>query len=271
MLRDITIGQYYQTQSPIHALDPRVKLVGTMVFLVSLFLGQNVIMYIVATAFLASIIKISKVPFKFMVRGLKSIVFIAVFSAVFNLFLTDGTPIVQFGIFKLTWEGIQMAAFMVIRLIYLIIGSSIMTLTTTPNNLTDGLEKGLGILKKIKVPVHEISMMMSIALRFIPILIEETDKIMKAQMARGADFENGNIIQRAKAMVPILVPLFVSAFRRANELATAMEARCYHGGEGRTKMRPLRYKLNDAAAYLVLAAYLGIMIAIKIMRGGALI
>ncbi len=271
MLRDITIGQYYQAKSPIHALDPRVKLVGTMVFLISLFIGRNVIMYAVATAFLAAVIKVSKVPFKFMVRGLKSIVFIAVFSAVFNLFLTEGTPIVQFGIFKLTWEGIEMAAFMVIRLIYLIIGSSLMTLTTTPNDLTDGLEKGLGFLNKIKVPVHEIAMMMSIALRFIPILIEETDKIMKAQIARGADFEHGNIIQRAKAMIPILVPLFVSAFRRANELATAMEARCYHGGEGRTKMRPLRYKAKDVKAYLILAAYLVLMIAIKMLRNGALV
>ena len=233
MLKDITIGQYYQTQSPIH--------------------------------------KISNVPFKFMVRGLKSIVFIAIFSAVFNLFLTDGEPIVQFWIFRLTWEGVEMASFMVIRLIYLIIGSSLMTLTTTPNDLTDGLEKGLGFLNKVRVPVHEIAMMMSIALRFIPILIEETDKIMKAQMARGADFEHGSLMQRAKAMIPILVPLFVSAFRRANELATAMEARCYHGGEGRTKMRPLKYKACDHRAYLVLALYLALMIAIRVLRGGALI
>ena len=271
MLRDITSGQYYQAKSPIHALDPRVKLVGTMVFLISLFIGRNVIMYAVATAFLAAVIKVSKVPFKFMVRGLKSIVFIAVFSAVFNLFLTEGTPIVQFGIFKLTWEGIEMAAFMVIRLIYLIIGSSLMTLTTTPNDLTDGLEKGLGFLNKIKVPVHEIAMMMSIALRFIPILIEETDKIMKAQMARGADFENGNLIEKAKAMIPILVPLFVSAFRRANDLANAMEARCYHGSEGRTKMKPLKYTRNDRIAYGVLAVYLIGIIALNVFMGGRLV
>lgn len=271
MLRDITIGQYYQADSPIHALDPRVKLAGTLVFLISLFLGRNVIMYAVATLFLALVIKLSKVPFRFMVRGLKSIMYIAVFSAVFNLFLTDGEPIVQLGIFKLTREGIETAVFMVIRLVYLIVGSSLMTLTTTPNDLTDGLEKGLGFLNRIKVPVHEIAMMMSIALRFIPILIEETDKIMKAQMARGADFEHGNIIQRAKSMLPILVPLFVSAFRRANELATAMEARCYHGGGGRTKMRPLKYKPADVKAYLILAAYLAVMIVIKAVRHGALI
>lgn len=271
MLRDITIGQYYQTKSPIHSLDPRVKLVGTLVYLISLFLGRNILLYVLATIFLVTVIKISKVPFKFMVRGLKSIVYIAIFSALFNLFLTDGEPIVQYGIFKLTKEGIEMASFMVIRLIYLIIGSSLMTLTTTPNDLTDGLEKGLGVLKKVGVPVHEISMMMSIALRFIPILIEETDKIMKAQMARGADFEHGNIMKRAKALVPILVPLFVSAFRRANELATAMEARCYHGGDGRTKMRPLKYKGKDIVAYLVLFAYLGVMIAVKVWRGSVLI
>jgi len=271
MLRDITIGQYYQTKSPIHGLDPRVKLVGTLVFLVSLFLGRNIIMYAIATLFLAAVIKISRVPFSFMVRGLKSIVFIAVFSAVFNLFLTDGETLVQLGIFRITREGLITAVFMVIRLIYLIIGSSLMTLTTTPNDLTDGLEKGLGFLNHLKVPVHEIAMMMSIALRFIPILIEETDKIMKAQMARGADFEHGSLVQRAKAMVPILVPLFVSAFRRANELATAMEARCYHGGEGRTKLHPLRYKACDRNAYLILAAYLAVMIAVKVLCSGALI
>lgn len=271
MLRDITIGQYYQAKSPIHALDPRVKLVGTMVFLISLFLGRNVILYVVATLFLASVIKISKVPFKFMIRGLKGIVFIAIFSALFNLFLTEGQVVLQFWKIKITLEGIEMAVFMVIRLIYLIIGSSLMTLTTTPNDLTDGMEKGMGFLSKINVPVHEIAMMMSIALRFIPILIEETDKIMKAQMARGADFESGSIIQRAKAMVPILVPLFVSAFRRANDLAIAMEARCYHGGAGRTKMKPLKYNKRDVRAYLILFAYLAIMIAISILRGGAII
>ncbi len=265
MLRDITIGQYYQTDSVIHKLDPRVKLFGTMIFIISIFLGKSIWLYVVATLFLATVIKISKVPFKFMVKGLKAILILIIFSALFNLFLTPGNTLVHWWIFTITDEGIITAIFMVIRLIYLIIGSSLMTLTTTPNNLTDGLEKSLGFLKVIKIPVHEISMMMSIALRFIPILIEETDKIMKAQMARGADFESGNILKRAKAMIPVLVPLFVSAFRRANELAMAMEARCYHGSEGRTKMKPLKYKAIDYKAYLAILAYLVIMIAIKIL------
>ena len=226
MIRDITIGQYYQTKSVIHELDPRVKLMGTLVFIISLFLGKSVWMYLAVTAFLAAIIKLSNVPLKFIVKGLKAVLILIIFSAAFNLFLTDGEVVVRLWKLKITKEGIYQAVFMVIRLMYLIMGSSLMTLTTTPNNLTDGLEKSLGFLKVIKVPVHEIAMMMSIALRFIPILIEETDKIMKAQMARGADFENGNLVKRAKAMIPVLVPLFISAFRRANELAMAMEARC---------------------------------------------
>ena len=264
MIRDITIGQYYQTKSVIHELDPRVKLMGTLVFIISLFLGKSVWMYLAVTAFLAAIIKLSNVPLKFIVKGLKAVIF----SAAFNLFLTDGEVVVRLWKLKITKEGIYQAVFMVIRLMYLIMGSSLMTLTTTPNNLTDGLEKSLGFLKVIKVPVHEIAMMMSIALRFIPILIEETDKIMKA---RGADFENGNLVKRAKAMIPVLVPLFISAFRRANELAMAMEARCYHGSEGRTKMKPLKYKKNDRIAYGVLAAYLCAMIALNIFLGGRII
>ncbi len=265
MIRDITIGQYYQTDSVIHKLDPRVKLFGTIIFLLSLFLERSVPIYIIAGLFLAAMIKISKVPFSFMVKGLKAIVFILVFSAVFNIFLTKGTPIVTFWKLTITVEGVVTALYMVIRLMMLIIGSSLLTLTTTPNNLTDGLEKGLGFLKIFRVPVHEVAMMMSIALRFIPILIEETDKIMKAQTARGADFEHGNIIKRAKAMVPLLVPLFISAFRRANDLAMAMEARCYRGGAGRTKMKPLKYKKHDWLAYLVLFAYLGVMIGVKVL------
>lgn len=265
MIRDITIGQYYQTDSVIHRLDPRVKLMGTMVFIISLFLGKNIWLYALATVFLGVVIKLSKVPFKFMVKGLKAVVFLIVLSTIFNLFLTEGEVIIQIWIFKITKEGLYTTAFMIVRLIYLIIGSSLMTLTTTPNNLTDGMEKGLGFLKVIKVPVHEISMMMSIALRFIPILIEETDKIMKAQMARGADFESGGIVKKAKAMVPLLVPLFISAFRRANELAMAMEARCYRGDEGRTKMKPLRYSKRDVVAYLTMFAYLAAMIVIKVL------
>lgn len=271
MIRDITIGQYYQTDSVIHRLDPRVKLMGTLVYIISLFLGRNIWLYLLATIFLAVVIKLSKVPLKFILKGLKAVVVIIALSAAFNLFLTAGEPLIKIWKITITKEGLILAIFMVVRLIYLIMGSSLMTLTTTPNNLTDGLEKGLGFLKVIHVPVHEIAMMMSIALRFIPILIEETDKIMKAQTARGADFNNGNIIKRAKAMIPILVPLFISAFRRANELAMAMEARCYHGSEGRTKMKPLRYKKKDRIAYLVMFAYLGVMIALNIIMAGRVI
>ncbi len=267
MLRDITLGQYYPVDSVIHKLDPRVKLLGTLIFLISLFISNNFIGYIVATCFLASMIMISKVPFSYMVKGMRAIVFILMFSVVMNLFMTPGETLVAFWKLTITKEGLRMAVMMAVRLSFLIIGSSIMTLTTTPNNLTDGLEKGLGFLKVIKVPVHEISMMMSIALRFIPILMEETDKIMKAQIARGADFESGNLMKRAKSLIPLLVPLFVSAFRRANDLATAMEARCYRGGDGRTKMKPLKYKKRDGIAYLILAAYLGIIITLRIIFG----
>lgn len=262
MIRDITLGQYYKTDSVIHRLDPRVKLLGTVIFMISLFLGKNILLYVCGGIFLFTVIKISKVPFRFMVRGFKSIMFILVFSAIFNLFLTPGTPIVTIWKLSITKEGVQQAIYMIIRLFFLIMGSSLMTLTTTPNNLTDGLEKGLGFFNVLRVPVHEIAMMMSIALRFIPILIEETDKIMKAQTARGADFEHGNIIKKAKAMVPLLVPLFISAFRRANDLAMAMEARCYRGGKGRTKMKPLKYQKRDYLAYLVLFTYLAIMVVI---------
>ncbi len=260
MLREVTLGQYYPVDSVIHRLDPRVKLLGTVLFLISLFIVKSWIMYGVAAVALAILIRISNVPFRFMTRGLKSIVILLLISVSFNLFLTPGEVLVQFWILKITREGLHIALMMGARLILLVLGSSLMTLTTTPNQLTDGLEKGLGALKKVGVPVHEIAMMMSIALRFIPILIEETDKIMKAQQARGADFESGNLLQRAKAMVPILVPLFISAFRRANDLAMAMEARCYHGGEGRTKMKPLRYAARDRIAYTLMFLYLGLSV-----------
>ena len=260
MLRDITLGQYYQTDSVIHRLDPRVKLVTTICYIISLFIVDNYIGYIIAGLFLALIIKLSKVPVKFMVRGMKSIVFLLIIAVGFNLFLTPGETAVAFWKLTITWEGIRLAAFMAIRLVFLIMGSSVMTLTTTPNNLTDGMESLLGPLKKIKVPVHEISMMMSIALRFIPILLEETDKIMKAQIARGADFESGNLIKKAKSLVPLLVPLFISAFRRANDLAMAMEARCYRGGEHRTKMKPLIYKKRDSHAYGAVVCYLALCV-----------
>lgn len=256
MLRDITIGQYYQTESVLHRMDCRVKLVATLAFIISLFLVDNIWGYLIAAGFLALCIRLSRVPFKFMVKGMKSIVFLMLFAVVFNLFLTPGTPVVTIWKLSITDKGISMALQMAVRLIMLIIGSSLMTLTTTPNHLTDGMESLLNPLKRLKVPVHEVAMMMSIALRFIPILLEETDKIMKAQIARGADFESGNLIQKAKAMVPLLVPLFIAAFRRANDLAMAMEARCYRGGEGRTKMKPLIYQKSDYAAYGVLIVYL---------------
>ena len=258
MIRDITIGQYYQTDSVIHRLDPRVKLAGTLLYIITLFFVQNMWGYLLATVALAAIIRLSKVPFGFIVRGMKAIAFILGITVVFNMFLTPREPIFSFWIFNLTWEGIRTAVFMGWRLILLIIGSSLMTLTTTPTNLTDGMEKALRPLNKIGVPVHEIAMMMSISLRFIPILLEETDKIMKAQIARGADFESGNLVQKAKAMVPLLVPLFISAFRRANELAMAMESRCYHGGEGRTKMKPLVYRALDKFAYVCIFAFVAL-------------
>ena len=257
MIRDITIGQYYPVESVVHRLDPRTKLFGTLIYIISLFFADNLLCYAVATVFLAMAVRASRVPFKFIVRGLKAIVFLLLISISFNLFLTNGRVIFRIGFLKVTHEGLRLAVFMGLRLMYLVIGSSVMTLTTTPNQLTDGLEKSLGCLNRIHVPVHEISMMMSIALRFIPILIEETDKIMKAQMARGADFESGNLVQRA--------PLFVSAFRRATDLAMAMEARCYRGGSGRTKMKPLHYEARDRVTYLILLVYLGIVIALRIL------
>ncbi|MBR4669174.1 MAG: energy-coupling factor transporter transmembrane protein EcfT [Butyrivibrio sp.] len=262
MLRDITLGQYYRTDSVIHRLDPRVKLVATFVFIMSLFLVKNFWGYLIAGVFLAVCIKLSNVPPKFIFRGMKTIFFLLLLTMVFNLFLTPGKELVSFWKFTITYEGLKMASMMAVRLVFLITGSSIMTLTTTPNNLTDGMESVLGPLKKLHVPVHEISMMMSIALRFIPILLEETDKIMKAQMARGADFESGSLINRAKSLVPLLVPLFISAFRRAMDLAMAMEARCYRGGDGRTKMKPLIYKKRDRIAYGVLYSYLLVAIVV---------
>lgn len=256
MIRDITIGQYYPIDSVLHRLDPRVKLIGTILYVLSLFFIRNFAGYAVAALFLAVMIKMSRVPLGYIVRGLRVVVFLFLFTTFLNLFWTPGEPLWKYGVLTVTKEGVYRSVFMIFRLVFLIIGSSLMTLTTTPNQLTDALESVLSPLSKIKVPVHEIAMMMSIALRFIPILIEETDKIMKAQMARGADFEKGNLIKRAKNMLPLLVPLFVSASRRAAELAMAMDARCYHGGEGRTKMKPLRYKKQDIAAYLIVAAYL---------------
>ena len=265
MIRDITLGQYYPANSVLHRLDPRVKFVGTLLFIISVFVFNTFPGYGVATIFLVAMIGISKVPVKFMFKGLKAIFIILLITVIFNMILTPGEVLWRLGFLKVTREGLIMVGKMTIRLTYLVIGSSIMTLTTTPNQLTDGLESLMGPLKKIKVPVHEISMMMSIALRFIPILLEETDKIMKAQIARGADFESGNLIQKAKSMVPLLVPLFISAFRRANDLAMAMEARCYNGGEGRTQMKPLKYHSRDYIAYLFVFLYLGVSIVFRIV------
>ncbi len=263
MIRDITIGQYYPTDSVIHKLDPRVKIVCTLLYLISLFLFKSVLGYVICTIFLIAVIRTSKVPFKFITKGLKPIILLLLITTIFNLFFTTtGKILVSVGFIKITEDGLRASVYMVLRLIYLIIGSSLMTLTTTPNELTDGIESLLRPLNKVKVPVHEIAMMMSIALRFIPILLEETDKIMKAQIARGADLESGNIIQKAKSMIPILVPLFVSAFRRANDLAMAMEARCYRGGDGRTKMKPLIYKKRDYVTYGVMLLYLIVVIGV---------
>ena len=265
MIRDITIGQYYPAKSVLHRLDPRTKFLGTLGFLISVFLFHTFLGYAVATVFLVAMIAISKVPVKFMFKGLKAIVMILLITVVFNIILTPVEVLWRFGIIKVTKEGLVLAGRMAIRLVYLVIGSSIMTLTTTPNHLTDGLERLLRPLNKIHVPVHEIAMMMSIALRFIPILLEETDKIMKAQIARGADFENGNLIQKAKNMVPLLVPLFISAFRRANDLAMAMEARCYHGGDHRTQMKPLHYEKRDYIAFVILVAYLAVGVVFRVV------
>ena len=265
MLRDITLGQYYPVESPIHRLDPRTKLFGTMVFILSLFVVNNIWGYLLGTIALAAVIILTKVPLRFILKGLKAIVILLLISVSFNLFLTPGQELIRFWIFKITWEGIRLAGFMAVRLIYLVVGSSLMTLTTTPNQLTDGLEKGLGFLKRFHVPVHEISMMMSIALRFIPILVEETDKIMKAQMARGADFESGNLVQKAKAMIPLLVPLFISAFRRATDLAMAMEARCYRGGVGRTRMKVLKFTSKDVIAFALFSIVFASIIATRIL------
>lgn len=255
MLRDITLGQYYRVDSNIHRLDPRLKLITTFLFMISLFCFQGFIGYMIAGLFLVSVIKLSKIPLGYMLKGLKTIVMLMLVTVMFQLFFTSGTKVFHFGIISITQEGIRGALFISLRLIFLILGSSIVTYTTMPNQLTDGIEAVLKPLKYIKVPVHDIAMMMSIALRFIPILVEETDKIMKAQLARGADFESGNLLKRAKSMIPVFVPLFISAFRRANDLAIAMEARCYRGSEGRTKMYPLQYKKQDRIAYGIVAAY----------------
>ncbi|WP_337593409.1 energy-coupling factor transporter transmembrane component T [Vescimonas sp.] len=258
MLKDITLGQFFPGNTIVHRLDPRTKILAVVLYIVALFSANSVLTYAIVMVALTVSILVSKVPFRSLTKGLKPIVIIVIFTAVMNLFFTKGTPVCDVWLLRhITWEGLVAAVKMLLRIVMLIMGTFLLTYTTSPIALTDGLESLLGFLKKIKAPIHELSMMMSIALRFIPTLIEETDKIMSAQKARGADFESGNIFRRAKALVPILVPLFISAFRRADELATAMECRCYHGGEGRTALHVLHYERADwlvLGGFIVLAA-----------------
>ena len=256
MLRDITIGQHYPADSIIHKLDPRTKIIGSLIYMIALFMIRPLWGYAVVFIALTSVIILSKIPGKFILKGLKPILFFMVFAVSINIFLTPGEPIFTLGIFKVTSEGVYRALTTLFRFAFMIVGSSMVTFTTSPMELTDGIEKLLSPLKVIKFPAHELAMMMTIALRFIPTLIEEADKIMKAQMARGADFESGNIFNRAKSMIPLLVPLFISAFRRADELAMAMEARCYRGGEGRTRMNELKFKSMDIFASIIIIVYL---------------
>lgn len=261
MIRDITIGQYYPTNSPIHKLDPRTKILATFAYIFSLFIVEDYIAYVLIALFVYALTKVARIPLRFILKGLKAIFIIILFTVVLNIFMAPGETILyEWGWVKITLEGVELAAKMVSRLVLLIVGSSLLTLTTSPIELTDGIELLLKPFSKIGVPAHEIAMMMSISLRFIPILIEETDKIMKAQMARGADFESGGLIKRAKALIPILVPLFISAFRRADELAMAMEARCYRGGENRTRMKELAYEEKDYLAGLIMCGLIGMAI-----------
>ena len=263
MLKDITLGQYFPGDTLAHRLDPRTKLLVTVLYVVALFTAKSFIAYGLLILTLVIAVRISHVGAKALFKGLKPVLFIIAFTALLNLFYTPGTEIFHWWIFRMTIEGVRAAITMMLRITLLIMGTFLLTYTTSPIRLTDGLESLLGPLKAIKLPVHELAMMMSIALRFIPTLIEETDKIMSAQRARGADFESGNLLQRAKALIPLLVPLFVSAFRRADELATAMECRCYHGGEGRTKLHVLRYETRDYLTLAFYAALCAAMIALK--------
>lgn len=265
MVREMTIGQYYNVDSIIHRLDPRVKIVITFVYVVTLFFARNPLLYGMAFLALAVYIGLSKVPLKFILKGLKALGFIILFTVLINLFTVSGANVLfQWKFIKITDSGLTSAIYLGLRLVFMIIGSSMMTYTTTPTALTDALEEMLSWMNRFHVPVHEFAMIMSIAMRFIPVLVEELDKIMKAQTARGVDFSEGNLFVRLKKMMPILVPLFVSAIRRSDELAYAMDARCYHGGEGRTKMKPLRYKGMDRVAYLCVILYLAGMIVAAI-------
>ena len=261
MIRDITLGQYYPGDSCVHRLDARTKIIATLLYLIELFVVNNFYGFIIAGAALFAVIFLSKVPVKFIFRGLTAVFLIIAFTFLLNLFMVDGRVLWHWKFLTITYEGVTRAFFMAVRLVLIILGSSIMTLTTKPIELTDGLEKLLSPFSKIGLPSHEIALMMTIALRFIPTLMEETDKIIKAQQARGADFESGNLLQRAKSLIPILVPLFVSSFRIAQDLALAMEARCYHGGSGRTRMNEIRFDRGDAAAAVLMVLFLAAIIA----------
>lgn len=265
MIRDITLGQYYPEQSVIHRLDARTKILGTLLYIIEIFLVNSFAGFGLVILALGVLIGISRVPVRFIFKGLKAVVFIILLTFVLNLFMFDGTVLWHWKFLTITYEGLYRSCFMALRLILLIIGTSMLTLTTKPMELTDGLEKLLKPFNRFGLPSHEIALMMSIALRFIPTLLEETDKIMKAQQARGADFESGNLIQRVKNMIPILIPLFVGSFRIAQDLALAMEARCYHGGVGRTRMEEIIFSRRDGGAGVLLAVFLGIVIASRWM------
>ena len=267
MLKDITIGQYFPGNSVVHRLDPRFKIIITGVFIAMLFSADGFLGLAVGGVFLIVSFLLSKIPFKLMMKSLKPIIPIILFTSVLNIFFLDGVPLLKLGFIKITVEGLRTSAFMIIRIIALIMGSSLLTYTTSPITLTDAIERLLSPLKKLKLPVHELAMMMTIALRFIPTLIEETDKIMSAQKARGADMETGNLVQRAKALTPILIPLFVSAFRRAEELATAMECRCYQGGEGRTRLRQLHSTGGDFFALGLSVIFLDAVLLLNFLLG----
>ena len=265
MFKNLTIGQHYPVESPLHDLDPRLKIIFTFIFIISLFLIESFAGYLIVIAFLAVAITLSKVPIKFVIRGLRPILMIITITFVINLLMTPGRVIFSLGFIKITEEGLRQAGFMAVRLTLLIMGTSLLTLTTSPIILTDGIESLLKPFKRFGLPAHELAMMMTIALRFIPTLMEETEKIMKAQKSRGADFESGNIMSRAKNLVPLLVPLFISAFRRADELAMAMEARCYRGGENRTRMRQMKIQKVDYAAAAIFTIYFVAIILFKII------
>ena len=270
MLKDITLGQYFPIDSPVHNLDPRIKIILSLIFVIGIFFITNLWGFVAIALYIIFAVKLAKISLRVVLKGVKPILFLVIFTAIINLFMTSGTVANVFGVrlelgfLKITYEGIYSASVMSLRLIFLVMGTSILTLTTSPILLTDGVEKLLSPLSKLGLPSHELAMMMTIALRFIPTLLEETDKIMKAQMARGADFESGNLISRAKALIPILVPLFISSFRRADELAVAMECRCYRGGKGRTRLHQLKTSGRDWIACLTMIVLGAVVVLINI-------